>query len=96
MWSQGSSKYQKQKKCTRSEIPINMSFYVYIYQKKQIFFKFKLKKKKMAKILKVTIKNNIRIISFIPISIKVLIPDLIFPVNKIDREQSEKMFLRNV
>jgi hypothetical protein len=29
-WSQGSSKYQKQKKCTRSEISINLSFYVYI------------------------------------------------------------------
>jgi hypothetical protein len=26
----------------------------------------------------------------------VLIPDLIFPVYKIDREQSENMFLRNV
>ena len=25
-WSQGSSKYQKQKKCTRSEISINLSF----------------------------------------------------------------------
>ena len=25
-----SSKYQKQKKCTRSEISINLSFYVYI------------------------------------------------------------------
>ena len=32
-WSQGSSKYQNQKKCTRSEIPINMSFYVYIIPK---------------------------------------------------------------
>jgi hypothetical protein len=29
-WSQGSSKYQKQKKYTRSEISINLSFYVYI------------------------------------------------------------------
>jgi hypothetical protein len=28
VWSQGSSKYQKQKKCTRSEISINLSFYV--------------------------------------------------------------------
>jgi hypothetical protein len=26
----------------------------------------------------------------------VLIPDLVFPVYKIDREQSEKTFLRNV
>jgi hypothetical protein len=32
----------------------------------------------------------IRIISIIPISIQVLIPDLIFPVYKIDREQSWK------
>jgi hypothetical protein len=32
-WSQGSSKYQKQKKCTRSEILINLSFYVYIIPK---------------------------------------------------------------
>jgi hypothetical protein len=30
-WSQGSSKHQKQKKCTRSEISINLSFYVYMY-----------------------------------------------------------------
>ena len=28
--------------------------------------------------------------SIIPILIQVLIPDLVFPVNKIDREQSEK------
>ena len=34
-WSQGSSKYQKQKKCTRSEISIKLSFYVYIIQKKK-------------------------------------------------------------
>ena len=33
-WSQGSSKYQKQKKCTRSEISINLSFYVYIIPKR--------------------------------------------------------------
>ena len=26
VWSQGSSKYQKQKKCTRSEISINLRF----------------------------------------------------------------------
>ena len=60
-WSRGSSKYQNQKKCTRSEISINLSFYMYIIPK---------------------------IISIIPISIQVLIPDLIFPVYKIDREQS--------
>ena len=33
-WSQGSSKYQKQKKCTRSEISINLSFHVYIIPKR--------------------------------------------------------------
>jgi hypothetical protein len=33
-WSQGSSKYQKQMKCTRSEISINLSFYVYIIPKR--------------------------------------------------------------
>jgi hypothetical protein len=33
-WSQGSSKHQKQKKCTRSEFSINLSFYVYIIQKR--------------------------------------------------------------
>ena len=39
----------------------------------------------MATILKLAIKIYIRII---PISIQVLIPDLIFPVYKINREQS--------
>ena len=34
VWSQGSSKYKKQKKCTRSEISINLSFYVYIIPKR--------------------------------------------------------------
>ena len=33
-WSQSSSKYEKQKKCTRSEISINLSFYVYIIPKR--------------------------------------------------------------
>ena len=33
-WSQGSSKYQKQKKYSRSEISINLSFYVYIIPKR--------------------------------------------------------------
>jgi hypothetical protein len=42
----------------------------------------------MATILKLAIKNNIRIISIISKLIQVLIPDLIFPVYKIDREQS--------
>jgi hypothetical protein len=45
----------------------------------------------MATILKLAIRNiYIRIISIIPKSIQVLIPDLIFPVYKIDREQSRK------
>jgi hypothetical protein len=42
-WSQGSSKYQKQKKCTHSEISINEFLYVYNTKKKQLFFKFKFK-----------------------------------------------------
>jgi hypothetical protein len=52
--SQGSSKYQKQKKCTRSEISINLSFYVYKKpKKKQLFFKFKKKKKENGYNLKI-------------------------------------------
>jgi hypothetical protein len=47
-------------------------------------------KKKMAKILKLPLKIYIRIVSIIPISIQVLLHNLIFPVYKIDREQSEK------
>ena len=57
-WSQGSSKYQKQKKCTRSEISINLSFYVYIIPKRNNYSSNSNKKKrKMATILKLTIKN---------------------------------------
>jgi glycopeptide antibiotics resistance protein len=45
-WSQGLSKYQKQKKCSRSEILINLSFYVYIIPKRNNYlFKWKKKKK---------------------------------------------------
>jgi len=50
----------------------------------------------MATILKLAIKNiypNYQYYTDIDPSV---IPDLIFPVYKIDREQSEKMFLRNV
>jgi hypothetical protein len=47
----------------------------------------------MAKFQNWPLKIYILIISIIPISIQVLIPDCIFPVYKIDRE---KMFLRNV
>ena len=43
-WSQGSSKYQKQKKCTRSEISINLSFYVlYNTKKETIILQIKIK-----------------------------------------------------
>ena len=44
----------------------------------------------MATILKLVIKKIYIRIIIIPISIQVLIPDLIFPVYKIDREQSWK------
>ena len=57
-WSQGSSKYQKQKKCTHSEISINLSFYVYIIPKRNNYSSNSNKKKrKMATILKLAIKN---------------------------------------
>ena len=56
-WSQGSSKYQKQKKCTRSEISINLSFYVYIIPKRNNYSSNSNKKRKMATILKLAIKN---------------------------------------
>jgi hypothetical protein len=45
-WSQDSSKYQKQKKCTRSEISINLSFYVYIIPKRNNYSSNSNKKKK--------------------------------------------------
>ena len=59
-WSQGSSKYQNQKKCTCSEILINMSFYdnMYIIPKRNNYSSNSNKKKrKMATILKLAIKN---------------------------------------
>jgi hypothetical protein len=89
-WSQGSSKYQKQKKCTRSEISINLSCYVYIIPKRNNYSSNSNKKRNMATILKLDIKNVYPNYQHycIPISIQVLIPDLIFPVYKIDREQS--------
>ena len=88
-WSQGSSKYQKQKKCTRSEISINLSFYVYIIPKRNNYSSNSNKKKgKCLQSQNWPLKIYIRIINIIPISIQVLIPDLIFPVYKIDREQS--------
>jgi hypothetical protein len=58
-WSQGSSKYQKQKKCTRSEISINLNFYVYIIPKRNNYSSNS-NKKKMATILKLAIKNIYR------------------------------------
>ena len=45
VWSQGSSKYQNQKKCTRSEISINLSFYVYIIPKRNNYSSNSNKKK---------------------------------------------------
>ena len=48
-WSQGSSKYQKQKKCTRSEISINLSF----YQKETIILQIQIKKKENGYNLKI-------------------------------------------
>jgi ABC-type amino acid transport system permease subunit len=84
-------KYQKQKKCTRSESPIKMSFYGYIIPKETIILQIHIKKKrKWLKFLNWPLKIYIRIISIIPILIQVLIPDFIFPVYKIDSEQSEK------
>ena len=56
-WSQGSSKYQNQKKCNRSEISINLSFYVYIIPKRNNYSLNSNKKRKMATILKLAIKN---------------------------------------
>jgi hypothetical protein len=56
-WSQGSSKYQKQKKCTRSEISINLSLYVYIIPKGNKYSSNSNEKRKMAAILKLAIKN---------------------------------------
>ena len=56
--SQGSSKYQKQNKYTRSEISINLSFYVYIIPKRNNYSSNSNKKKwKKATILKLVIKN---------------------------------------
>ena len=43
-WSQGSSKYQKQKR-TRSEISINLSFYMYIIPKRNNYSSNSNKKK---------------------------------------------------
>jgi hypothetical protein len=53
----------------------------------------------MATILKLAIKNiylNYQHYTDIDPSVTFVIPDLVFPVKKIDREQSEKMFLKNV
>jgi hypothetical protein len=44
-WYQGSSKYQKQKKYTCSEILINRSFYVYIIPKRNNYSSNSNKKK---------------------------------------------------
>ena len=69
-WSQGSSKYQKQKKCTRSEISINLSFYVYIIPKRNNYSSNSNKKKgKWLQSENWPLKIYIRIISIIPISV---------------------------
>ena len=95
-WSQCSSKYQIQKKCTRSEISINLSFYVYIIPKRNNYSSNSNRKKgKWQQSWNWSLKIYIRIISIIPISIQVLIPELIFPVYKID-QHVEIMFLRNI
>ena len=52
-WSQSSSKYQKQKKCTRSEISINLSFYVYIIPKRNNYSSNSNKKKENGYNLKI-------------------------------------------
>ena len=52
-WSQGSSKYQKQKKYTRSEISINLSFYVYIIPKRNNYSSNSNKKKENGYNLKI-------------------------------------------
>ena len=89
VWSQGSSKYQNQKKCTHSEISINLSFHEYIIPKRNNYSSNSNKNKgKCLQSQNWPLKIYIRIINIIPISIQVLIPDLIFPVYKIDREQS--------
>jgi hypothetical protein len=67
------------------------------YQKDTNILQIQIKKKrKWLKFENWPLKIYIRIISIIPMSIQVLIPNLIFPVYKIDREQSEKKILRNV
>ena len=64
-WSQGSSKYQNQKKCTRSEISINLNFHVYIIPKRNNYSSNSNKKKrKMATIFKLTIKNLYELSAF--------------------------------
>ena len=52
-WFQGSSKYQKQKKCTHSEISINLSFYVYIIPKRNNYSSNSNKKKENGYNLKI-------------------------------------------
>jgi hypothetical protein len=53
VWSQGSFKYQKQKKCTCSEISINLSFYVYIIPKRNNYSSNSNKKKENGYNLKI-------------------------------------------
>ena len=53
VWSQGSSKYQNQKKCIRSEISINLSFHVYIIPKRDNYSSNSNKKKENGYNLKI-------------------------------------------
>jgi hypothetical protein len=53
VWFQGSSKYQKQKKCTCSELPINLSFYVYIIPKETNILQIHIKEKENGYNLKI-------------------------------------------
>jgi hypothetical protein len=63
-WSQGSSKCQKQKKCTRSEISINLSFYVYIIPKRNNYSSNSNKTKGKYKLARVLLIDKLLITSF--------------------------------
>ena len=53
VWSPGSFKYQKQKKCTCSEISINLSFHMYIIPKRNNYSSNSNKKKENGYNLKI-------------------------------------------
>jgi hypothetical protein len=72
-----------------SRIPINLCFYAYIIlpETNNLYNCFQLTWKLDIKNIYISELSNI-----IPTSIQLLIPDLIFPVYKIDCEHSEKSF----